>query len=112
MCGIGSKDSQIFVTDMDTIEKSNLNRQFLFKNSDIGQVKSDTAAREIMKMNPTVNVISHQNKVCADSESVYDSKFFDSIDIIKYLESNPDLLKINSKITRNEGLLKSLNKEK
>ena len=39
-------------------------------------------------------------------------KFFDSIDIIKYLESNPDLLNINSKITRNEGLLKSLNKEK
>jgi spore coat polysaccharide biosynthesis protein SpsF len=38
--------------------------------------------------------------------------FFDSNDIIKFLESNPDFLNINSNIIRNEGLLKSLNKEK
>ena len=62
MSGIGSKDSQIYVTDMDTIEKSNLNRQFLFRNSDIGMLKSDVAARETMKINPSVTVTSHQIK--------------------------------------------------
>lgn len=80
MCGIGSKDSQIYITDMDTIEKSNLNRQFLFRNGDIGKLKSDIAAREAMKMNPSVVVTSHQNKVCQETEIVYDNEFFKSID--------------------------------
>ena len=62
MVGFGSTDdSKLFVTDMDTIEKSNLNRQFLFRNGDIGQLKSDIAAREINKMNPDINIVSHQN---------------------------------------------------
>ena len=80
MMGIGSKDSQIYITDMDTIEKSNLNRQFLFRNSDIGNLKSDIASREIMRMNPSVVVTSHQNKMCEETEVIYDNDFFNSID--------------------------------
>lgn len=36
MMGLGCSDAgRVFVTDMDTIEKSNLNRQFLFRPGDV-----------------------------------------------------------------------------
>ena len=82
MMGFGSKDSNIFITDMDTIERSNLNRQFLFRMGDIGKLKSDVASREAMKMNTDVSIVSHQNKICPDTEDIYDNKFFNSIDIV------------------------------
>ena len=52
MMGLG----KMIVTDMDTIEKSNLNRQFLFRPWDIQKLKSQTAANVITKMNPGVKV--------------------------------------------------------
>lgn len=47
MIGVGAADGQITVTDMDLIEKSNLNRQFLFRPYDVQKPKSSTAAKVI-----------------------------------------------------------------
>lgn len=35
MIGLAGGEGEVIVTDMDTIEKSNLNRQFLFRQSDV-----------------------------------------------------------------------------
>jgi len=78
MMGVGN----IIITDMDTIEKSNLNRQFLFRNENIGQLKSECAANSIKKMNPTINIIAQSNKVCSDTEHIYNKEFFTGIDVV------------------------------
>ena len=70
----------ISITDMDTIEKSNLNRQFLFRPSDVGQAKSTTAARAATTMNPAVRVRAYEDRVGADTEDTFNDEFFDSLD--------------------------------
>ncbi|GAK67598.1 ubiquitin activating enzyme [Moesziomyces antarcticus] len=82
MMGLGSgPDGIIHVTDMDTIEKSNLNRQFLFRSKDVGHFKADTAAAAVAEMNPDLKgkIHSHQNRVGPETEDVYGDEFFASL---------------------------------
>ncbi|MFQ5969802.1 MAG: ThiF family adenylyltransferase [Nitrososphaerales archaeon] len=44
------------IVDRDVIEISNLHRQTLFNDSDIGKVKVEVAAKRLKQMNPNVNV--------------------------------------------------------
>uniref|UniRef100_A0AAQ4QMG9 E1 ubiquitin-activating enzyme n=1 Tax=Gasterosteus aculeatus aculeatus TaxID=481459 RepID=A0AAQ4QMG9_GASAC len=81
LMGLGAGEGgQITVTDMDFIERSNLNRQFLFRSQDIGKPKSDVAAKAVREMNPRMNITAHQNRLDADSEGVYDYNFFMGLD--------------------------------
>ncbi|MCL4142068.1 UNVERIFIED_CONTAM: hypothetical protein GTU68_057636 [Idotea baltica] len=81
MMGVGAgENGSLYVTDMDLIEKSNLNRQFLFRPWDVQKPKSDTAAAAVKKMNPEVNIIAHQNRVGPMTEKVYNDDFFEPLD--------------------------------
>merc|ERR550519_1932098 len=72
-------NGEIIVTDMDTIEKSNLNRQFLFRPHDVGQMKSDCAANAVTKMNPLARITSLQDRVGADTEHIFTDDFFENL---------------------------------
>eukprot|EP00128_Syssomonas_multiformis_P002420 Colp12_sorted_trinity150504_noHs@8955 len=91
MTGVGSgPNGHVYVTDMDTIEKSNLNRQFLFRPWDVSKAKSEVAATAARHMNPRINITSHQNRVGAETESTYNDDFFESLSGVANALDNVD----------------------
>lgn len=62
---------EISVIDMDTIDLSNLNRQFLFRKADIGRPKALVAAEFINKRIPGCTVIPHFKKIQDFDETFY-----------------------------------------
>ncbi len=76
--GCGPK-GHIHITDMDRIEKSNLSRQFLFRNKDIDNFKSATAANAAKTMNTDLNITAYQEKVGAETEHIFGDDFYDKL---------------------------------
>lgn len=78
------------VTDMDRIETSNLNRQFLFRKEDVGKSKSFTAAAVAAEMNPALKVVAREVRVGTDTEDTFDDAFWESLDSIVNALDNID----------------------
>jgi ubiquitin-activating enzyme E1 len=72
----------VYVTDMDQIEKSNLSRQFLFRNTDINCAKSTTAVNAAKKMNKTLHAIAFENKVAPETEALFNDDFYENLDFV------------------------------
>eukprot|EP01018_Ginkgo_biloba_P004737 Gb_01549 [translate_table: standard] len=78
-CGSQGK---LTITDDDVIEKSNLSRQFLFRDWNIGQAKSTVAASAATKINPCFQVEALQNRASPDTENVFDDTFWESLGVV------------------------------
>ena len=72
--GIGT----LGIVEFDTVDESNLQRQIIHGQSDIGKSKADSARAKISEINPYVNVITHETRL--DTSNVME--IFAQYDII------------------------------
>ena len=82
MGACSAKNNKFMVTDNDNIEVSNLSRQFLFKKNDVGKSKSEVAKNAVKLMNPECNVESMQDKVCPETENIFNEDFWQNNDFL------------------------------
>lgn len=69
----------IVLVDLDTIDLSNLNRQFLFRKQHIKKPKATVAKETASQFNPTVNIDARHGDIF---DSQYDVDFFQGFDIV------------------------------
>eukprot|EP00760_Papus_ankaliazontas_P017843 PhM_4_TR1738/c0_g1_i1/m.86944/K03178/UBE1, UBA1; ubiquitin-activating enzyme E1 len=70
------------VTDNDLIEVSNLNRQFLFREENIGQAKSIAAAQRGKSINPSLNIDARKDLVGEKTEHLFTDEFWMGLDVV------------------------------
>jgi len=98
LMGMSTKEGKkLIVTDNDNIETSNLNRQFLFRKTDIGHSKSKCACAAVTKMNPAFHSQDLQSLVAPVNEHIFNEKFWndqtyiinavDNIQARKYIDN-------------------------
>ena len=86
MAGVG----KVVLIDMDTIELSNLNRQVLFKESDIGKFKSEIAKVALSQINPNCIIETYTKRV----QEVPNSTF--TLKKSKKNQKNPKLIIVDA----------------
>lgn len=93
MIGLGTgPKGKISVTDMDQIERSNLNRQFLFRSKDVGKLKSECASAAVQAMNPELQgkIVTLRDRVGPDTEHVFNEEFWEDLDVVTNALDNVD----------------------
>jgi len=63
LAGVGT----IGIADFDTVDLSNLQRQVLHQNDDVGRLKTESARDTIHAYNPDVNVVIHNSPLTSDN---------------------------------------------
>lgn len=73
----GFRDVEL--VDMDTIEMSNLNRQFLFRKEHVGKSKAQVAREAVLRFCPEAKVVAHHGNIKSNE---FDIEFFRRFDVV------------------------------
>ena len=99
-------DGRLVVTDADRIELSNLSRQFLFREHNVGQPKSRAASAMAKIMNPNINVEALELFVGPKTENYFDDNFWLNLDgVCNALDNIPARLYIDRQCVKYEKSL-------
>lgn len=63
LAGIGT----IGIVDFDVVDRSNLQRQVLHQNDDVGKTKTQSAKETLLAYNPDVNIVLHESPITSDN---------------------------------------------
>lgn len=69
----------IEVVDLDTIDVSNLNRQFLFRRAHVDRPKAEVAAEAVKQFRPDAKIVAHHGNV---KDSQYGLEFVSQFDVV------------------------------
>ena len=108
LMGISSDDKHknkyaVTVTDNDNIVESNLNRQFLFRNENIGESKSKVACQNVKKINPYFNCVDLQSRMGPENDDKFNEKFWKKQNFIINAVDNVEARKFISKKSKIYG---------
>ena len=84
LLGVGDNNKEEFITvvDNDIVEKSNLNRQFLFLKNSIGKSKAEVACDAAKQINKNIKLLPICEKFCLEKDKMFTNKFFSEKNII------------------------------
>ena len=88
LMGVG----RLILIDNDVVELSNLSRQMLFSDEDIGKPKAPTAAEKLKKMNPWINVEAYFE----DVRNIVQERFENADVLVSCLDNWPVRRWLNS----------------
>ena len=87
-CGIG----RVGIMDFDVVDISNINRQIIALNSNIGECKTDVMKARILDINPDCEVVAINSRFNADSATVLDGGWNYVVDAIDSFEDKVVLI--------------------
>lgn len=87
-CGIG----RVGIMDFDVVDISNINRQIIALNSNIGEYKTDVMKSRILDINPDCEVVAVNSRFNADNAAVLDSGWDFVVDAIDSFEEKVALI--------------------
>ena len=88
--GIGN----ITIIDFDKVDITNINRQIIALNSTIGKYKVEVLKDRLLDINPSLNIISINDKYTSDNrDKFFNAKYDYVVDAIDMVVSKVDLIK-------------------